>query len=63
MQRWIFAAGLLAMMVGSPAMAESPQPLTLERVFASPAISGPTPRAVRLSLGNTPFKTTPIAER
>lgn len=49
MQRWIFAAGLLAMMVGSPAMAESPQPLTLERVFASPAISGPTPRAVRLS--------------
>jgi dipeptidyl-peptidase 4 len=30
-------------------MAENTMPLTLERVFASPALGGPTPRAVKLS--------------
>ena len=38
---------ILALM-GTSAMAED-KPLTLERVFASPSINGPTPRAVKLS--------------
>lgn len=33
----------------TPAAARQSRPLTLDRVFASPAISGPTPRAVQLS--------------
>lgn len=51
MQKWLIAAGLVGLMAGAPAMAEpSPAtPLTLERVFASPALNGPTPRMVRLS--------------
>ncbi len=44
---WIVASLLMA--AGTPAMAEDAKPLTLERVFASPAIGGPTPRAVKLS--------------
>jgi dipeptidyl-peptidase 4 len=38
----------VALMGGGQAMAED-KPLTLERVFASPSINGPTPRAVKLS--------------
>jgi dipeptidyl-peptidase 4 len=34
---------------GTGAMAEETKPLTLERVFASPALSGQAPRAVKLS--------------
>ena len=30
-------------------MAQDTKPLTLERIFASPSINGPTPRAVKLS--------------
>src|SRR3954451_429364 len=42
------------LLAGSPAMAQTPppapqQPLTLERLFASPSLSGPTPRLLRLS--------------
>jgi dipeptidyl-peptidase-4 len=46
MRIWWIAASLVPLALGSAAMAE---PLTLERVFASPAISGATPRAVKLS--------------
>ncbi|MBK8629657.1 MAG: S9 family peptidase [Sphingomonadales bacterium] len=51
MKAWVFAASLVALAGASPAMAEGvgTEPLTLERVFASPALSGPTPRAVKLS--------------
>jgi dipeptidyl-peptidase-4 len=31
------------------AQAQAPQPLTLERVFAAPSLSGPVPRMVKLS--------------
>ena len=55
MQKWMRAAALAFGLMGTAVMAE-PQaasvvaaPLTLERVFASPALNGPTPRAVRLS--------------
>jgi dipeptidyl-peptidase 4 len=43
--------GLLLVLLALPAVAdESPQArLTLERVFASPNLAGPTPRALRLS--------------
>src|SRR4051794_39894359 len=45
---------LALLLAGSPAMAQTPppapqQPLTLERLFASPSLSGPTPRLLRLS--------------
>jgi len=46
---------LLLLVASSPAMAQTPpppvpqQPLTLERLFASPSLSGPTPRLLRLS--------------
>lgn len=51
MHSWVVAAGLIGLMVGGPAMAEQTEApaLTLERVFASPALNGPAPRAVRLS--------------
>ncbi len=51
MKAWVFAASLVALAGASPVMAEGvgSEPLTLERVFASPALSGPTPRAVKLS--------------
>ena len=45
-------AGLVAAMllaVVTPAAAAPSTPLTLERVFASPSLSGPTPRALKLS--------------
>jgi dipeptidyl-peptidase 4 len=47
MKTWKFIASLIPLLWGSAAM--SGEPLTLERVFASPALSGPTPRAVKLS--------------
>jgi dipeptidyl-peptidase 4 len=47
MKLWKIIASLLPFFWGSAAM--SGEPLTLERVFASPALSGPTPRAVKLS--------------
>jgi dipeptidyl-peptidase 4 len=42
----------LAVLIASPAMADetpAPQKLTLERVFASPNLGGPAPRALKLS--------------
>ena len=46
-------AFFLAVLVvfGAPAVAEvtAPQPLTLERVFASPNLGGSAPRALKLS--------------
>jgi dipeptidyl-peptidase 4 len=47
MKTWKFIASLIPLLWGSAAM--SGEPLTLERIFASPALSGPTPRAVKLS--------------
>ena len=43
--------GVLALMMVAPAMADTPVPqkLTLERVFASPNLSGAAPRALKLS--------------
>lgn len=51
MQTWLVAAILTVGLIGAPAVAESTAqtPLTLERVFASPGLGGPAPRAVRLS--------------
>jgi dipeptidyl-peptidase 4 len=49
MRKWLIAATALGLLSGAPAMAEEAKPLTLERVFASPALSGPAPRAVKLS--------------
>jgi dipeptidyl-peptidase 4 len=44
---WLLAAAGLALMTGAdPARADQ---LTLERVFASPSINGPSPRSVKLS--------------
>lgn len=37
----------------TPASAAAPPPLTLERVFASPALSGPRPRVLKLSPDGT----------
>jgi dipeptidyl-peptidase 4 len=49
MQKWVgIMAAAMLLCGGSAAMAED-KPLTLERVFASPAIGGPAPRAVKLS--------------
>jgi dipeptidyl-peptidase 4 len=47
MRSWTIMMAV-ALMGGGQAMAED-KPLTLERVFASPSINGPTPRAVKLS--------------
>ena len=42
------AAGLS--LIASPAIAQQlPQKLTIERVFASPSLTGPSPRALKLS--------------
>lgn len=50
MKRWL--AGLMmagAWSAAMPAEAQQAQPLTLERVFASPDLAGSTPRALKLS--------------
>lgn len=47
---WKLVAGAVLMAVGSVSVAEAQvAPLTLERVFASPDLQGPTPRAMKLS--------------
>mgnify|MGYP003387273223 CR=1 FL=1 len=49
----LFAGGMLLATMGGIAMASdtpaSPPALTLKRVFASPDLAGPQPRALRLS--------------
>jgi dipeptidyl-peptidase 4 len=47
MKTWKIALSLTPLLWAGPVMAA--EPLTLERVYASPAISGPSPRAVKLS--------------
>ncbi len=49
--RVLFAAALLMTGVATSALADEPAPqkLTLERVFASPSLTGPAPRALKLS--------------
>jgi dipeptidyl-peptidase 4 len=47
MVKWSKLAATALLISGSPAMAN--EPLTLERVFASPSINGASPRAVKLS--------------
>lgn len=47
MNKWMIVASAAPLMLSAPAMAD--KTLTLDRVFASPAISGPTPREVKLS--------------
>ena len=49
MRRWLAALIVLA---ATPALAEA-RPLTLERVFASPDLSGPQPQALKLSPDGT----------
>ncbi|MFM9852017.1 MAG: DPP IV N-terminal domain-containing protein [Sphingomonadaceae bacterium] len=49
MRKWFIVASIAAVVWSSAAMAEEAKPLTLERVFASPALSGPAPRSVKLS--------------
>ena len=49
-----FLIPLALIFLGTTAMAQTPPPvpqqtLTLERLFASPSLSGPTPRLLRLS--------------
>lgn len=48
---WLAAVAGVALNVSSAAQAKQapPEKLTLERVFGNPALSGPTPRAVKLS--------------
>ncbi len=48
MLKWLFG---LAVVISVPAVADEPAPqkLTLERVFASPSLSGAAPRALKLS--------------
>jgi dipeptidyl-peptidase 4 len=50
---WKWVAGLAMVTIGGAAMPaeaqQAPKPLTLERVFASPDLSGTTPRAMKLS--------------
>lgn len=48
MRTVLIIAGLMAFW-SAPLMAQETKPLTLERIFASPSINGPTPRAVKLS--------------
>ncbi len=47
--RLLLTVTTIAAFWSAPLMAQDIKPLSLERVFASPAISGPTPRAVKLS--------------
>jgi dipeptidyl-peptidase 4 len=49
MKKILVFASALCLVWGTAAMAEETKPLTLERVFASPALGGPSPRAVKLS--------------
>ncbi|CAN5304868.1 S9 family peptidase [soil metagenome] len=51
----IIVASLALAAIGTPAMADkaTPQKLTLERVFASPALAGSAPRALKLSPDGT----------
>lgn len=52
--RWLLAGVALVSIQMSPAMAETaPQELTLERIFASPDLNGPRPRALKLSPDGT----------
>ncbi|WCT74793.1 DPP IV N-terminal domain-containing protein [Sphingomonas naphthae] len=44
-----FAAAAIAMTASLSATPAAAEPLTLDRVFASPSLSGPTPRGLRLS--------------
>lgn len=54
MRGWLLAATVaLQCVAGSAVMAEDAKPLTLERVFASPSINGPSPRLVKLSPDGT----------
>ncbi len=48
MRIWAILAAAVLVGLGTSAMAED-KSLTLERVFASPSLNGPTPRAVKLS--------------
>jgi dipeptidyl-peptidase 4 len=52
---WLKRFVLSVMFAAAPAMADDvpPQKLTLERVFASPSLQGPTPRALKLSPDGT----------
>jgi dipeptidyl-peptidase-4 len=47
--RHILLAALPVLLAAAPIPAVPQQPLTIDRVYASPSLSGPTPRAVRLS--------------
>jgi dipeptidyl-peptidase-4 len=50
MLRFLLLSTVLAFAMTTPADAQDQQPrLTLERIFGNPALSGPTPRAVKLS--------------
>ncbi len=49
MKTWTLIASLALLTWGGTAVAEEAKPLTLERIFASPALGGPSPRAVKLS--------------
>lgn len=52
--RWLVAGSLLASIAASPAMAEqTQQQLTLERLYSSPDLNGPRPRALKLSPDGT----------
>ena len=47
--RPIFFAALPLLVAAAPIPAVPQKPLTIDRIYASPSLSGPTPRAVRLS--------------
>ena len=49
MRAWMVAGMLGLSAAGVPAVAETGPTLTLERVFASPSLNGPSPRLVKLS--------------
>lgn len=53
--KWLLAGAALVSLQISPAMAEpaADQALTLERIFASPDLNGPRPRALKLSPDGT----------
>ncbi len=46
---WFASAAAVAAMSVPAAAAPAPTELTIERIFASPSLSGPTPRALKLS--------------
>ncbi len=48
-KKWLLAVAMALTMAADPVLASDAGELTLERIFASPAINGPTPRAVALS--------------